>query len=464
MSRCPLLFVLLSLCCGCVHAESRLNVLFVYVDDLGYGDLGSYGHPVIQTPHLDQLAASGMRLTNYYAPSALCSPSRAAVLTGRHPYRTGIKSWIPQDSNVYLRRAEITLAELLKEQGYRTALIGKWHLNSDLGSSEEPQPQAQGFDYAYGHNAFQIPTNRNPVNIFRNGERLGVQQGFTAQLYADEAIQWLHKTGDTPFFLFLSMAEPHTSIENPDQYNEMYAQYTNGQVVPIPSGLPSPPKALLQARGPGEYYANVTYMDAQIGRVLDYLRESGLDETTIVVFASDNGPVTSDWINWWEVNAYGSTGGLRGRKHYLFEGGIRVPALLRVPGMTPPGSVSDQLVIGTDWLPTLIGLVGSTPPQDRTLDGVDALPLLLSPSVSAGQDREVLWALDSVSDLEYAFRIGDWKLFLGRDKQPRALFDLASDPLELFDVMSAHEIRVKQMMVRFEALISDIEADPLRPR
>ena len=162
---------------GAVAAEPapRSNLLLIYVDDLGYGDLGSYGHPVLQTPNLDRLAEEGVRLTNYYAPSALCSPSRAALLTGRHPYRAGIQSWIPAGTGIYLRDHELTLAELLRAEGYGTALVGKWHLNSDLGSRVEPQPNDQGFDYFYGHNAFQTPTNRNPDNLYRNREKLPVQ-------------------------------------------------------------------------------------------------------------------------------------------------------------------------------------------------------------------------------------------------------------------------------------------------
>ena len=171
--------------------STQPNILLIYVDDLGYGDLASFGHPVIKTPNLDALAAKGLRLTNYYAPSALCSPSRAGLLTGRHPYRTGIETWIPEDSGIYLHTEEVTLAEVLASVGYQTALIGKWHLNSDLGSAAEPQPGDQGFDYFYGHNAFQIPTNRNPTNLFRNGAALEMQEGYTAQLYADEAIAWL---------------------------------------------------------------------------------------------------------------------------------------------------------------------------------------------------------------------------------------------------------------------------------
>ncbi|MEM9025699.1 MAG: sulfatase-like hydrolase/transferase, partial [Verrucomicrobiota bacterium] len=309
-----------------LSASKALNVILIYVDDLGYGDLGCYGHPVIKTPHLDALAAEGFRFTQYYAPSALCSPSRAGVLTGRTPYRTGIESWIPHNSGVYLRREEITLAELFKAEGYSTALIGKWHLNGDLGNQEEPQPNDHGFDYAYGNNAFQIPTNRNPIGIYRNGKALGEIEGYTAQLYADESIKWLEakKRSDEPFFLFLSMNEPHTTIENPDEFNAMYSGITDGEITPIPSGGAIPVEKL-KARGPGEYYANITYMDYQLGRVLDALDRLSLVEHTLVVFASDNGPVTRQWIRWWETNAYGETGGFRGRKHRMYEGGIRVP-------------------------------------------------------------------------------------------------------------------------------------------
>ena len=297
--------LLLLLIVGNAQAATQPNILLIYVDDLGYGDLGSYGHPVLQTPNIDSLAADGLSFTNYYAPTALCSPSRAGLLTGRTPYRTGIKSWIPEDSGIYLRDAEVTLAELLKAAGYATAHIGKWHLNSDLGSKTEPQPTDQGFDYYYGHNAFQLPTNRNPTNIFRNKTALPMQQGYTADLYADESIQWLEQRDeDKPFFLYLSMAEPHTSFENPPEYNAMYKNFSEGEVVAIPNGLEEPPKEMLIPRGPGEYYANITYMDVQIGRVLDWLRDNNVYDDTVVVFSSDNGPVTSAWINWWEVNAW----------------------------------------------------------------------------------------------------------------------------------------------------------------
>jgi arylsulfatase A-like enzyme len=445
-----LVFLALSLHLSVACLAERPNILLIYVDDLGFGDLGSYGHPVIQTPNIDALAQDGMTFTNYYAPSALCSPSRAGVLTGRNPYRTGIKSWIPENSGAYLKEEEITLAEVLRAEGYATALIGKWHLNSNLGSDAEPQPTDQGFDYFYGHNAFQVPTNRNPTNIYRNGELLPQQDGFTAQLYVDDAIGWLQRKDDgQPFFLFLGMAEPHTTIENPSEYNEIYAEFTNGPIVPIPGGLPEIPIDLLTPRGPGEYYANITYMDAQLGHLLHWLDREGLAENTVVVFTSDNGPVTSDWMNWWELNAYGSTGGYRGRKHYLYEGGIKVPAIIRYPAMVEAGSTSDELVIGTDLFVTLARLGGGAIPDDRPIDGIDVSAVL---SGSNLPQRTVFWALDSVSDLEFAIRHDDWKLLIDRDGNPQALYDLATDPLEFFDQRNSNPEIVQDLMSRFEKL------------
>lgn len=443
------------------HAADRPNILLIYVDDLGYGDLGSYGHPVLRTPNIDSLASDGLRLTNYYAPSALCSPSRAGLLTGRHPYRTGIKSWIPEDSGVYLRDAEITIAEVLKEAGYATAHIGKWHLNSDLSSRTEPQPTDQGFDYFYGHNAFQIPHNLNPTNIYRNKTALPMQEGYTADLYAGEAIKWLEKRDqNNPFFLYLSMAEPHTSIANPPEYNAMYAQYSRGKIEPIVNGLKDPPKESLVPRGPGEYYANITYMDAQLGRVLGWLRDHKLEQNTVVVFSSDNGAVTSQWINWWEVNAYGSTGGYRGRKHYLYEGGLKVPTIVRFPGVIESGSVSDATVIGMDLFVTLANIGGGKVPDDRTIDGIDIQPIFRGDDLP---QRGLFWALDSVSDLEFAIQKESWKLLLDRDQEPRELYNLADDPLEFFNLISKEPAKTRELTDEAAKHLAAIANDPLRP-
>jgi len=444
-----------------LHAAEPPNILLVYVDDLGYGDLGSYGHPVINTPNIDSLARDGMRFTRNYSPSALCSPSRAGLLTGRTPYRTGIKSWIPEDSGIFLREEEITLAEVLKSAGYSTAHIGKWHLNSDLASDTEPQPTDQGFDYYYGHNAYQLPHNHNPTNIYRNKTALPAQQGYTADLYADEAIDWLAKRDtDKPFFVYLSMAEPHTSFANPPDYNAMYADFTAGEVVPIPNGLKQPPKDMLIPRGPGEYYANITYMDAQLGRVFDWLREQNLLDDTVVVFSSDNGPVTSNWINWWEVNAYGDSGGFRGRKHFLYEGGIRVPAIIRYPTMVAAGTVSDEPVTGMDWFVTLASLGGGAIPADREIDGIDIAPLFDGESL---QERSLFWALNAASVLEFAVREGHWKLLLDKQQLPAELYNLDEDPLELFNLIGSEPGKVADLLQVFATHYKSVQADKLRP-
>lgn len=444
-------------------AVASPNVVLIYTDDLGYGDLGVMGHPVIRTPHLDRLAGESLLLTNYHAPSPLCSPSRAALLTGRMPYRTGIKSWIPAGTGIYLRTAETTLAEVLKARGYATALIGKWHLNSALGDPREPQPRDHGFDYAYGNNAFQIPTNENPTNLYRNGEALGRVEGYTAQLYVDEATAWIsarQRENDRPFFLYLAMNEPHTTIANPPEYNAMYSGYTRGEIVPIPSGEAEIPRAKLVARGPGEYYANITYLDAQLGRLLDALDRQGLRENTLVVFTSDNGPVTGDWRQWHEVNAHGSTGGFRGRKHLLYQGGLRVPALLRLPGVVRPGT-SDAFVVGTDLFPTIARLCGAEVPDDRAIDGIDLAPLLVGGALE--REQGTLWALPMSDGKEFAYREGDWKLLLAPDQTALELYDLASDPLELLECSRAHPERVEAMSRAFREAYAAVLADPLRP-
>lgn len=457
-----ILLVLISILTIKLGAISSPNVLLIYTDDLGYGDLGCYGHPVIQTPNIDQLASEGLRLTQHYAPSALCSPSRAALLTGRTPYRTGVESWIPEDTGIYLKKQETTIAELLKEKGYATAIIGKWHLNSDLGDPHEPQPSDHGFDYSYGNNAFQTPTNRNPDNLYRNGKALGVVEGFTSQIYADESISWLkkRKANDEPFFLYLAMNEPHTPLENPHNFNQKYSKYSNGPIVPIPSGGLIPYDKL-NANGPGEYYANITTMDHHVGRVLKAIDDLGYRENTLVIFSSDNGPVTSDWINWWETNAYGSTGGYRGRKHGLYEGGLRVPAIIRYPGIVDPNTVSDQSSIGMDLFMTILSQTNARVPDDRILDGIDLSPIFKEESI--GSDRSFFWALPTIPNKDFVFRQGDWKLILNRDLEPIELYNLKDDKLEFFNKLNEEKSLVAQLMAGFSSTWTSIQNDSLRP-
>ena len=257
------------------------------------------------------------------------------------------------------------------------------------------------------------------------------------------------------------MAEPHTPIENPDEVNALYHEHTIGDIVPIPSGGPSPPKALLKARGPGEYYANVTYMDQGIGQVIDFIDEAELRSSTLIIFVSDNGPVTDDWIHWWEVNAYGATGGYRGRKHFLYEGGIRVPAIISQPGRLPEGQASNAMFTGTDWLATLAGLLSFEIPSDRPIDSVDVARDWISNE--SARFTSVHWSLPTPNGLDHAIRVGKLKLILDQDFNPVALYDLEEDPFEMFNLRAEMPERVSELVKQHRSFMESIENDPLRP-
>jgi arylsulfatase A-like enzyme len=443
-------------------AEARPpNVVLIVADDLGYGDLGSYGHHTLKTPALDRLAREGLRFTSYYAASPLCSPSRAAMLTGRTPFRTGIESWIPEGTGVQLGPREVTLASLLKRRGYETYLSGKWHLNGGLDVAAHTQPRDHGFDHSLAFHAFAIPNHRNPENFFRDGKPLGRIEGYAAQIVVDQAMTWLDgRAKEKPFFLYLAFAEPHGTIASPEFFTDLYSAFTKGSPEPFANGGAVP--ANLAARGPGEYYANVTHMDFQIGRFLEGLDRLGLRDDTIVVFTSDNGPVTEDWRHWYEVNLYGSTGGLRGRKADLYEGGIRVPAIVRWPGHVAPGTETAAPVIGYDLLPTLAALTGAAVPTDRPIDGEDVSPVLRGESFA--RRRPLYWEFEDDQGFHYALRDGDAKLIADRTFQKRRLYDLAHDRFEVEDRAAAQPGLVTALLERLKRLAAEVAADPLRPR
>lgn len=442
--------------------EPRPNIVLMYVDDLGYGDLASYGHPVIETPNIDALASQGVKMTSFYAPSPLCSPSRAALLTGRTPYRTGIKSWIPENTPAYLSEKEITMATWLKQVGYQTAIVGKWHLSGGLDIEEHAQPEDHGFDHTYVLHAYPLPHQQNPTNFFANGKPLGEVKGFTAKIVADEAMRWMdNRDTDNPFFLYLPFIEPHGTIHSPERFLEKYKRYTKGEPIPVVNGLPGYPKDL-EARGPGEYYANISFLDEQVGRVLAYLDENNLRDNTIVMFFSDNGPVTIDWRAWWEINLYGDTGGYRGRKSDLYEGGIRVPGMIRYPGIIEPGTVTDYAVSGYDIFPTVTSLLSIDMPTDRAIDGVDISALF------SGQEpvrhKPLFWAFPAgKGGPHYVVLQDDWKLLATEAIEPMALYNLTEDRFELNDLRAQNPEKVDELLALMNAYIADVAADPLRP-
>ena len=452
------LFFCWCICCSLLHSQdARPNLVFILADDLGYGDLTSYGHPYIQTPNLDQLAKEGMHFTNFYSPSPLCSPARASILTGRTPYRTDIKSWIPEGQDIYLHREEKTIATLVKEAGYQTFLAGKWHLNGGLSDSMHAQPQDHGFDKWMALHAFPLPTHKNPNNFYEDGKPLGELKGFSADLVIDKSIEYLDtREKDKPFFLYVPMAEPHSEIASPDAFNARFSSFTKG-----PIDLEN-----LADRGPGEYYANITYMDDQIGRLLRYLDENNLRENTIVVFTSDNGPVTNDWRHWWEVNMYGSTGGLRGRKADLYEGGIRVPCMIRYPGLVAAGSQNEMPMHGFDFLPTFCSMLDIPLPDDRAIDGEDFSRIFSGQAFK--RTKPLFWgfetrAVENPGGYDYAVRVGDWKVITDYDLKKVLLYNLKEDPYEVKELSKKYPEKVAELMALVKAKKTSIANDPLRP-
>lgn len=411
------------------------NVIVLFVDDLGYGDLSSYGHPTIRTPHLDRLADDGMRLTSFYAQT-WCVPSRAALLTGRHPlriehpYQGGVGSphGLPPD--------EVTLAEVLQDAGYRTMMIGKWHLGY---ARDELLPTAQGFDAWYGlpySNDMQPPWVQTdvPLRMYRDEEPLPgpVDQDTLTTGYTREATAFIRDAAEEPFFLYLAYSMVHLPVHTTERFRDTSRAGLYGDVVAT--------------------------IDWSVGRLRAVLEEEGLAEHTIVVFTSDNGP----WLNLPErmlqggVRPWhqGTTGPLRGAKHTAWEGGLRVPGIVAWPGRIPAGQVSAAPASTLDLLPTLAAAAGAAPPTGRPLDGRDLLPFL------TGTDETLPEGPFFYSNHErlVGVRDGRWKLLVaapGGEEAPAslpALYDLAADPGERYDVAADHPDvvrRLREVLQRF---------------
>jgi len=368
----------------CGETSARPNIVVVLADDLGYGDLGCYGHPTIRTPHLDQFAAEGLKLNACYAASANCSPSRAGLMTGRTPFRVGVYNWIPMYCPMHVRRSEITVATLLRNSGYATCHVGKWHLNGDFNLPTQPQPWDHGFSHWFSTQNNALPNHRNPTNFVRNGVEVGPLQGYSAQLVAGEAITWLRDVRDTrkPFFLFVCLHEPHEPIASAEHFREFY-----------PSDDPS-----LSA-----HHGNITQMDAGFGAIIAALDDMQLRDNTFVFFTSDNGPAIT------AMHPHGSAGPLRDKKGYLSEGGIRVPGIIQWPGHVQPGTTSEVPVSGVDLLPTVCEIADVPIPQDRTQDGTSICPIFRDEPLQ--RQQLLYWQFNRASGhMKVAVRDGPWKL------------------------------------------------------
>ena len=376
---------------------TRPNFVVILTDDQGYADLGSYGSETIRTPRIDRLATEGTRFTNFYA-QITCGPSRSALLTGRYPVRS--LGWS-------MPASEITIAELLGEAGYATGCVGKWDV-SNRAAIEERMPNAQGCSYYYG----TIGSNdKGRVDLYENNERTGQTRDMASltRLYTDKSIEFLKRNKDEPFFLYLAHSMPHSVIG-------ASADFRN------------------KSQG-GLYGDTVEELDHHTGRLLDEIDALGLRDNTLVIFASDNGP----WNNYQKVLrrahrgqiAWGSSGQLRGGKGSTYEGGLRVPCIIRWPGRVPRGLTSHAIFATIDFLPTLGALAGYGQPSDRIIDGVDQTDLLLGKSEVGARDSYLYF---SKGELQ-AVRKGPWKLFLPDRKEfYHYITDRGSSHLELYNL------------------------------
>ena len=385
--RFPIFLLLAPLAFLAAKEKTQPNFVIFLTDDLGWGDLACYGHPVIKTPNLDRFAKQGTKFTQCYSACAVCSPSRSAILTGRTPYRNGVWRWIPGGHRVHLRESEVTLAELLKEEGYATCHVGKWHLNGKFNSKDQPQPDDHGFDHWLATQNNAAPSHKNPKNFVLNGKELGELEGYSAPLVVEEGIRWLKKIRDPkkPFFLNVWTHEPHLPIESDPKFMDLYKEFDD--------------------EGIRQHHGNVTQIDHAFGNLMKALDEMGLAENTFVFFTSDNGPEG----NGLKGRTRGSTGGLRERKRSSHEGGIRVPGIARWPGKVPANVENRTPIIGSDLFSTILGVLDVPPPGDRTIDGTDFMPLFSGKKI----EREIpLYWRNHLArgQIRVALRDGDWKI------------------------------------------------------
>ena len=377
--------------------ETRPNIIVILCDDLGYGDLSSYGHPIIQTPNLDKLAEDGIKFTSFYSASPVCSPSRAGLLTGRSPNRAGIYDWIrPYQGRtneeyldlVHLQAHEQTIPAMLKEVGYSTFLAGKWHLNSKFNSEAQPTPGYFGFDHWFATANNARPSHKNPNNFVRNGKEVGEMKGFSCQIVVDEVLNWLqNKETGNPFYALVSFPEPHEPVASPQSLVEKYL-----------------PKSVNENQA--QYFANVANIDDAVGRLVEYLKEN-YGENTLVVFTSDNGPETLH-RHGGAKRSYGSPGPFKGMKLWTTEGGIRVPGIIYWLGKETYNGTSDAVVSQLDFMPTFAEISGAKLPEGA-LDGQSMIPVIETGKME--RHKPLLWAFyDAINQHRVSMRTDDWKI------------------------------------------------------
>jgi arylsulfatase A-like enzyme len=431
------------------RAGDKPNVVIILTDDQGTLDVNCYGTKYLRTPNMDRIAAEGVRFTQAYAHT-VCCPSRAALMTGRHPQRGGVNDWTQADikgeKGINMSLAEVTLAENLKASGYRTGLFGKWH----LGAHVEHGPTKQGFDEFFGlrggfidnYKHCMLHGTRGFHDLYQGDEELWMQDQYFPELVAQRALKFLEANQNGPFILYLALNIPHYPEQSLKEFEPLYAD------------LADPAQR--------SYGAIISTTDHYIGLVLGKLDELKLAENTIVIFMSDNGHseettyrIRSDEHvsglpkgHFYGASGAGNTGRWRGCKGTFYEGGIRVPAMIRYPAKLPKGEVRDQVITIMDWMPTVLDLCGIE--AQAKLDGHSVLPLIKSPEAKSG--HEVLhWAWGN----DWAVRQEDWKL-IGKDDKPLELVSLAGEEPERENHLEAQPELAAKLLGLHKAWLADV--------
>lgn len=435
------------------------NIVLIQADDLGWGDLSSYGQQRFRTPNIDRLASEGTRFTQYYAGSTVCAPSRAALMTGLHTGHGRIRG----NGELPLADGDVTMAEVFRAHGYRTALVGKW----GLGYEGTPGlPDRQGFDETFGYLTHQQPHRQYTDRLWRNGQWVDVSptRDFTSDLFTQAAVDFIDRSSAQPFLLYLAYPLPHAELRAPEAALAPFrgrfpeTPFVNAKAdaaTPVPpyrtsGGYRSQPTPRAAFAG------MVTHMDNGVGRVLDRLRERGLERDTIVIFTSDNGPHKEGGA---DPEFFNSNGPLRGIKRDLYDGGIRVPMLVRWPGKVPAGRVNDAVWAHWDLLPTLATLVDGRTPSG--LDGVSMRETLLGAKAAVAPDRTLYWEFHE-GGYKRAARRGKWKAVWLAPEQPMELYDLSTDIGETRDLAAAQPGIVKQFEAFFATARTPSERWPGR--
>ncbi len=417
-----------------VQRPARPNILLIQADDLGYGDLSAYGQAQFQTPSLDRLAREGIRFTQYYAGSTVCAPSRTTLMTGFH---TG-HAWVRGNGDIPLRDEDVTVAMSLRDAGYRTAVIGKWGLGVPGTSG---QPDKKGFGHSFGFMDHRHAHRQYTDHLWRNGERVAtdLNSDYVNDLFTRETLAFIERSDPSPFFVYLNYTVPHAELRPPADSLEPIkglfpeTPFTNAKADARLTGSAFDTPSLGYRSQPtpkAAFVAMITRMDRDIGRILESLRSRGLDERTLVMFISDNGPHREGGA---DPQFFKSSGGLRGIKRDLYEGGIRVPMIARWTGTIPAGRVSSHVWAHWDVFPTLATLGGAKVPSG--LDGISMAPALRGEKQAA---HEYLYWEFHERGFQQAVRMGKWKAIRLKPGAPLELYDLDADVKEEHDIAASH--------------------------